>query len=286
MSTALTPANQLKQSILALKPQFKMALPSHISVDKFVRVLQTAIATTPNLAKADRNSLFGACVKASQDGLLCDGKEAALVPFGDSVTYMPMVAGILKKVRNSGELSSITSMIIYKNDKFEFYVDEKGEHLVHRPLLFGDRGERIGVYALAVTKDGASYIEIMDNDQVQKIKNCSRGKNGPWNGPFEDEMVKKSAIRRLAKRLPMSTDLEHTITADDDFYSFDQPAEKEVVVDVKTPAKLGQLLADEPIDVTPKKKKKKVEEPIAAKVELPIKNYAPSFDESYEGVPV
>ena len=132
-----------------------------------------------------------------------------------------MLAGILKKVRNSGELASITSQIVYEADDFDFYVDEDGEHLKHKPKIFGERGKAIGVYALAKTKDNAVYIETMTEDDVNKIKSVSKGKNGPWSGPFQFEMWKKSAIRRLSKRLPMSTDLESTIHADDDMYDLE-----------------------------------------------------------------
>jgi recombination protein RecT len=52
------------------------------------------------------------------------------------------------------------------------------------------------------------------------IKNVSRSKDsGPWSGDFQGEMWRKSAIRRLSKRLPMSTDLEQTIRADDEIFN-------------------------------------------------------------------
>jgi len=175
----------IKTTIQNLTPQFKSALPSHIPVEKFVRVVQTALGQNPGLANLDRNSLLAACMKAAQDGLLPDGKEAALVPFKGSVAYMPMLGGILKKVRNSGELASITSHVIYKNDKFRYWVDGDGEHVEHEPLFFGDRGEAIGAYALAKTKDGAVYIEVLTDKDLKAIENSSRSKEGPWTGPFK-----------------------------------------------------------------------------------------------------
>lgn len=245
----LTIQQELKHTLQKMGPQFAAALPSHVKTEKFVRVVMTAVSTNPQLCEASRPSLFSACMSAAQDGLLPDGKEAAMVTFktksGHTVAqYMPMVAGILKKVRNSGELASITSQIVYEKDEFEFYVDEDGEHLKHRPLIFGERGKPIGVYALAKTKDGAVYIETLTADDVEKIKNVSRGKNGPWSGPFQLEMWRKSAIRRLSKRLPMSTDLEHTITADDELYDLDQSEDKheEKKETPKTPTNLKEKL--------------------------------------------
>ena len=250
MSNQITPAQAIKNDLAKMEPQFKAALPNHISAPKFVRTVQTAVATTPSLTKANRHSLYGACMAAAQDGLLPDGKEAAIVTYGDKAQYMPMVAGILKKVRNSGELATITSQIVYEKDEFEFFVDEDGEHIKHKPNMFGDRGDMIGVYALAKTKDGAVYIEVMTMEQIEAVKNVSRGKNGPWSGAFASEMIRKTVIKRLSKRLPMSTDLEHTMNADNDLYdlSDDTPEPEIKNVTPDEPSRLTQLMEDEVSD--------------------------------------
>jgi len=229
---ALAPVDEVKGSLAKMSDQFKLALPPHIPVERFVRVTQTAVSTNPDLVAADRTSLFAAAMKSAQEGLLPDGKEAAIVTFNANIgnkanpkwikkaQYMPMVAGILKKVRNSGELSMITANVIYKNDEFRYWVDQEGEHIHHTPNLFGERGDRIGVYSLARTKDGAVYIDVMRSEEVEAARNVSRAKDsGPWSGPFENEMWKKTSIKRLAKRLPMSTDLEMTIRSDDEIFN-------------------------------------------------------------------
>ena len=167
---ALQPVDVLKKTLTQMKSQFEMALPPHIPVDRFVRVLQTGISQNPNLVKANRESLLAACMSLAQQGLIPDGKEAALVPFGDKVTPMPMVAGLLKKIRNSGELKSITAQVVYKNDKFRYWVDLNGEQINHEPNFFDDRGQAIGVYALATTKGGGLSDEVMIKDDVEQIK--------------------------------------------------------------------------------------------------------------------
>lgn len=222
MSNQLTKQDQIKMTLQAMSTQFKGALPPHIPVDRFIRVAQTAILTNPSILDKDRNSLFASCLKAAEAGLLPDGKEAAFVPFKDQVTFMPMITGIIKKIRNSGDLLTLTSQLVHEKDSFSFYVDENGEHLEHRPNMFGDRGAVIGVYALAKTKDNAAYIEVMTMDQINAIKATSRGNSSPWHGPFWTEMARKSAIRRLSKRLPMSTDIEQLIQNDDQYHDFDE----------------------------------------------------------------
>ena len=207
---AITPAQELRQNLEAMKPQFQMALPKHISVEKFTRVVQTAINNTPALLQADRHSLFSACMQSAQDGLMPDGKSSAFVTFKgkdgvQKVQYMPMIAGLLKLVRNSGELLSITSQLVYEADMFKYYVDEEGEHLKHEPnILAGNRGNLIGAYALAKTKDGGVYIEVMSMEQLNQVRNSSRSKDyGPW-ATFPTEMYRKTVLRRLIKRLPLS----------------------------------------------------------------------------------
>jgi recombination protein RecT len=222
---ALTAIDEVRVNLDKMKPEFEKALPAHVSVDKLIRTAMTAIQTNPALLRADRRTLFASCLKAATDGLIPDGREAALVTYdtknGTIAGYLPMVGGILKKVRNSGELSSITSQLVYENDEFDYHIDDDGEHVKHKPAIFSQRGKILGVYALAKTKDGATYIEVMNTNEVMAIKECSRAKNGPWSGAFQYEMWRKSAIRRLAKRLPMSTDLEEVIRRDDEFYDLE-----------------------------------------------------------------
>lgn len=251
MTNQISPVQEIKATLQRMSDQFKNALPSHIPVDRFIRVAQTAILNNPELARAERRSLMSACTKAAEAGLLPDGKESALVTFRDKAgvpqaVFMPMTQGILKLVRNSGELKSITSHIVYKNDEFSFTIDESGEHLKHNPNFFGERGEPIGVYAMASLKDGGLYIEVMTKEQVMAVKNCARGKNSPWQGDFESEMWRKSAIKRLAKRLPLSTDLEIALKSDDDLYSLDDSIDKpKKEASPSQPSRLMDLIDDD-----------------------------------------
>lgn len=283
MSKQISKVDDFRNSIQALGPQFKSALPAHIPVEKFSRVLMTAISTNPQLQDASRNSLFASCMKLAQSGLLPDGSEAAIVTFKSkdgtvTATAMPMIKGILKLVRNSGELASITSNVVYKNDLFRYWIDESGEKITHEPNLDSDRGDIKLVYAIARTKDGAVYAEVMTKQEIDAIRNSSRSRDsGPWS-TWYGEMAKKSVIRRLSKKLPMSTDLDIAVAADDTLYEPIQTAATE----------------PEPVTVSaPKTKSKKLAEVIEAEATPEpkvVKNYAPGSDDtpmpSSEDVPL
>lgn len=252
----------LRTQIAKMDKQFAAALPPHIPVERFTRVIQTALTGNPDLQKADRASLFEAAMKAAQDGLLPDGRDGALVIFNTKdqaaskasgrdvwkkkVQWMPMVGGILKKIRNSGELLSISAHVVYTLDKF-YYCLGDDEKIEHEPLLGSDnRGVPMCVYAIAKTKDGGIYREVMTLKDVEKVRNVSKAKDsGPWT-QWWDEMARKTVIRRLAKRLPTSADLDDLLRHDDELYDFSgKRAEPAPFVPVHNPLKDDVLPAGE-----------------------------------------
>jgi len=209
------PLTVIRQNLQAMAPEFRAALPAHVSVEKFTRVAQTAIQNQPDLANVDRKSLFGAIVRLAQDGLLPDGREAAIVKFGDKAQAMPMIAGILKKIRQSGEVSYISAHVVYSNDKFKWTLGFD-ENVEHEPApLDQEPGEPIAAYAVAVLKDGSKLLEVMRKSDIEKVRNVSRSKGaGPWV-QWWSEMARKTVMRRLSKRLPMSSDLDDAFERDE-----------------------------------------------------------------------
>jgi recombination protein RecT len=219
------PVAVIRQNLEVMAPELKAALPKHVTVEKFSRVAMTAIQQNPDLVAADRRSLFGAVVRLAQDGLLPDGREAALVIFNTKnrsggwdkkVQAMPMIAGVLKKIRQSGDVAKVGAQVVCENDHFVWKLgfDEDVEHTP--PALDKPRGRVIGAYATAVLKDGSRLIEVMSIEEIEKVRAVSKSKDkGPWVSWFE-EMARKTVMRRLSKRLPMSTDLEDEVFSRDE----------------------------------------------------------------------
>ena len=191
-------------------------LPKHITVNHFCRLAVMTVQKAPSLLAADRHSLFQALQSCAMDGLLPDGREAVLVEFRRGgghqkkvVQYMPMVGGILKRARQSGQVASITARCVYDNDEFEYWIDEAGEHLRHVPVF--TRGQEPGplrlVYAMAKLNNGEVVVEPLSLDDINKIRKTSRaGEQGPWSEWFE-KMAEKSALHRIARRLPCSSEM-------------------------------------------------------------------------------
>lgn len=241
------PLVRLNEQLEQRSSQFQAALPAHIPVERFKRVVLTAIQQNAKLVTADRVALFNSAMKAAQDGLLPDGREGALVIFNtkikvngqdkwiDSVQWMPMIAGIRKKVRNSGEIATWDVKAVFQKDEFA-YEEGFDPILKHKPYLDGPAGELRAVYSVCKMKSGETSLDVMAKWEVDRIRGMSKAKDkGPWVDHYV-EMAKKTVARRHSKVLPMNTDLDDLIRRDDDLYDMEGASDRNAA-----PARRPQL---------------------------------------------
>jgi len=229
MTNALTPAQQIKGTLIAMTPQFEAILPENVSVKKFMQTLNVAILNDKNLLNKDRASLFKACLELASMGLSANKVDAVLISFSNTVQAMPMVGGLLRLIRESGEVKTIFAELVFKNDVFEYSIGVEGIHFKHQPNVFGDRGERVGAYAYALKTDGTPIVEILTNEDILAIKKCSRGGgNGPW-ATFEASMIKKACLKRISKKLSLTPAANAAVGDADKYYELDKPAPRDVL---------------------------------------------------------
>lgn len=196
-------------------------LPKGYDVERFKRITLLAVQQTPQLMEATRKSFHKAMLEAATDGLLPDGREAAIVCYRDKRTqslvaqYQPMVWGIVKLVRQSGLLLDLNAYVVREGDAFDFYVDENGPHFKHSPALGNSDAPINAAYAFARVTNGGCYVEVIDSVELMRFRTLSKSRSddSPW-GKWFDEMAKVRAIKRLCKRLPMSTDAIEALQRD------------------------------------------------------------------------
>jgi recombination protein RecT len=219
----------IEQALEVYAPNFAAVLPPNIPVDHFKRIVVTALNINPALANADRRTLFNAAVKLASDGLLPDGREAALVVYKtkikdrqgrehwiEAVQAMPMIAGIRKRLRNSGEVDSAIAEVVYRHDRFKYALGDQAFIEHEPPPLDQDRGEPVGAYAIIKLASGETIREVMSVKEIERVRAVSRAKDrGPWVD-WWGEMARKVVLRRASKAAPQASVLEKLLMRDEE----------------------------------------------------------------------
>ena len=220
--TTVSPIVAMNSTIDQMADRFNKVLPKEMQ-GKFSSVLKLTVSKNSKLLQADRNSLLQTFMDSAKDGLYLDGKEASAVLYGNQIKYIPMVEGVIKVLHNSGLIKSICAEVVYENDLFDYELGTKPQ-LTHKPLIVGDRGKPICVYAIAITTIGGEYMELMNMGEIEKCRAVSKGSSSPhspWVKWF-DQMAKKTVIHRIAKRLPKNDAINSVVRIDDET-SFKEP---------------------------------------------------------------
>lgn len=196
------------------RPDFQKQLSealagANVSIEKFTRTTKLAIQLNPEILEGtDRRSLFVSMVRCAADGLLPDGRQAALVKVKvkgkDQVAYWPMVGGLRYIAANHG--FSLEAHCVYSRDRFDWQLGYEPRVDHHPPPLDEERGDLIGAYAVATRlEDGRKFIEVMGRAEIEGIRAkapSARFDWSPWN-TSTSEMYRKTPARRLFKQLPL-----------------------------------------------------------------------------------
>lgn len=237
MTTTLV---KFKENVFAATNDGEFALPSNVKPEAFRNAALIAAQDNPKILQCDQPSVFKSLRTLATAGLVPDGREAALVPFntkidgkwGSKCQAMPMVFGLIKMVRRSGEVSDIRAHIVYQNEvdqgRFDYVVGDD-ESLTHKPILFGEKGNPVAAYAIAKMKDGTTVREFMSAEEIETVRRSSAAQKDYSTKPAKTsekpigiwldwwaEMWKKTVIRRICKRLDMSSEDMRRVLVDED----------------------------------------------------------------------
>lgn len=209
----------------------KKVLPKTLDAARMARIVLSAMQVQPKLYDCTPESVLLSVMRAASYGLEPDGGPLGhgyLVPFWSSKNkrmecqFIPGYRGLVKMARNSGEVADVSGEVVREGDHFDY-------ELGLTPRLEHKRNDACDqllplqyAYAVARFRDGEKKFVVMNRAEVEAIKARSQSKDrggnlvGPWVTD-EAEMWKKTAIRRLAKNLPLAVEAQDAIrTLDDD----------------------------------------------------------------------
>ena len=222
-----SPLVEFKRSLSRMIEAKDLALPSNVSLDAFRNAAIVAVQDNPAILNCEPGSVFRSLRKCAGAGLIPDGREAAIVPFKGVAQFMPMVHGLRKIARNSGEISSLWDEIVYRGETLGVTIEDGERRFTHRnedgsPLDAMNRGgEPVGAYAVAKLKDGTIEFLPMTKAQIEKRRMAGasqRGKpqpDGVWKDWYE-EKCRVTVTKALCNKLPLSAEDVRRIMADED----------------------------------------------------------------------
>lgn len=218
-----------------MKPEFEKALPKHVLAERFIRTAWTEVRKNETLLQADAGSLMGAVMQSAQLGLLPGSVlgHCYLIPYYNKkkgvyeVQFQIGYKGYIELLRRTGEVSTVIAREVFENDEFncEYGLNDK---LEHTPLILGDRGKEVAYYAVVKFRDGGHAFLVMSKTDVEKHRDKNAAsKYGPWVDHF-NAMAKKTVIKQLVNYLPLSMEVQQSISADETVRK-DITAEPEVI---------------------------------------------------------
>lgn len=185
-----------------------------VQPEALVRFALQDMQTNPKLRESTPESIYLALLACAVTGLEPGAlkQEAFLVPYARKVgdvwvqeaKFMAGWRGYQKQALRAG-VKQMVSNVVYENDEFDMDLGT-GIYVIHKPAR-GPRGALVGAYAWATLPNGAKQPEWLPLEDIEKIRQAAeKSKPSPAWRDWYDEMARKSAVRRLAKHLPMGDD--------------------------------------------------------------------------------
>lgn len=207
---------EIMRGVDQMAPTIQASLPTDVSFGLFRATLMMAMRHNPDIMNCSAGSIITGAMKAAIDGVVLDGKEAALIPSSNKVKdfetgrefwrkdarYNIMVAGIRKSIMKGGKIRDLQSTVVYANEKFS-YKRGLNPELDHTPILDEEkRGLPVGAYSVAWFADGGHpSFEVMNKTEIETVRDSAQS-GAVWKGPMKLEMWRKTVVRRHRKALP------------------------------------------------------------------------------------
>ena len=212
------------------REQLALAMPDHMAPEKLIRLALTAISNNPKLLECTPKSLMRCMMYSAEFGLepgpfgLC-----YYVPFKNNkencteAVFIPGYKGVLKLVRNSGELRTVMVEPVYEQDTFHVSYGLKPD-LTHTPSFKKDRGALLSFYCVILLKDGGAQFKVMSLAEVeahrdefsQSFKTSQKFGKGDsaWETDF-NAMACKTALLKTAKLCPISKEAQNLLAVEE-----------------------------------------------------------------------
>jgi recombination protein RecT len=212
-----TPQREFQSLINGSKERLADVLPKYLTPERIIRVSLAAYNRKSEIQKCDPLSILNSIILAAQFGFEVDSplQHAYLIPYKGMCTLQIGYRGFIDLARRSQEYRAIEAVEVFEGDGFEFFRDPQ-PRVRHTPSLADDPGKMTHVYAYAITKGGEPVVEFMSRGQVEVIRRASKMPDSLMWKSYFGEGAKKTALKRMLKRQPMTIEMADAITLDNE----------------------------------------------------------------------
>lgn len=192
------------QLIKESSSEFAKRLPATTDATKWTLQLATLVQKNPDLLACDPGSLLLAAYEAAELGVSLSPtlQLGYLIPYGGKAQFQISWRGLVQRAYQTGGVRAFYAEVVHERDKFERQYAPK-RNLFHAPAD-GDRGAEIGAYALVEFHSGAIDWEYCDKALIERHRKHSKQPDSMMWTKFHEEGWRKTPIRILAKRLPLT----------------------------------------------------------------------------------
>lgn len=248
--------NDLAALLKQMQPQLQLVLPKHMTPEKMTRIALTAWSKTPELLDCNPQSIAACVMTASELALELSGPlgQAYMVPRWNKktqskeATFQVGYRGLIDLAMRNGRVRNFSAHVVHLKDTFYFRYGTSPK-LDHEPTAQADKGPVTHVYAVAIQTNGGYDFEVMSFQEIVEFveKYVDMTSFSPWKTAW-DEMAKKTVIRRLSKRLPMSIQYAEAVVADEapylrdsHFTAIGQSAQADPMMSISGPATIDDV---------------------------------------------
>jgi recombination protein RecT len=225
---APTKLQTLAQAIANRQASFAAVATKYLPAERLVKLAQAALSRQPLLAECTTVSVLEQLMACARLGLEPNEPGGVwLVPFKNKNGTMECqkiidYRGLIDVARRSGQIAAVHADVRRENDEWEFWIQTDSPTLVHLRHVpaESDRGEIVGVYAVAKLQNGQCHATYLTAAEVETYRARSRAKDAPtWKNDWI-AMGCKTACRRMVNLLPKSAEIqvlrEELVSEEDD----------------------------------------------------------------------
>ena len=217
----------IRNAIESREVQLMDVMPDGLDLKRFIRTTLIAVSQNDALLECTPESLVTAIFEAAECGIQPTGSlgRGYLVPIRNTrkgvveAEFWIGYPGLIELAMRSDKVSKVWSRAVFAGDHFEVQYGTL-DRIVHIPTLGADviAANLTHVYACVAYKDGAVDFEPLTKEQVDLVRARARGANSassPWQTDYI-EQARKTAIRKLAKRMPLTPEAGRAIQKDEE----------------------------------------------------------------------